>query len=78
MPSSYEIISRSRHGDYTQTTAIDTEEGSLRVAIEGPSGLLELEVESPEDLPAQVRQLDQIAQAVADARETGGVAPRSC
>lgn len=29
MPTSYEIISRTHHGDYTQTTAIETEEGSL-------------------------------------------------
>jgi len=68
MPTSYETINQSQHGDYTQTTAIETEEGSLRVTISGPSGSFELAVESPDDLPAQAKQLDQIAAAVADAR----------
>jgi len=68
MPTSYETISRSQHGDYMQTTAIETEEGSLYVTISGPSGSFELAVESPDDLPAQARQLDELASAVADAR----------
>jgi len=67
MPTSYEMISRSQHGDYTQTTAIETEEGSLYVTISGPSGSFELEIESPDDLPVQARQLDELAAAVADA-----------
>lgn len=70
MPSSYETISRTKHGDYTQTTRVETEEGSLHVSIGGPSGLFELEVESPEDLPGQIGQRDQIMQAIADARAT--------
>ena len=68
MPTSYETINRSQHGDYMQTTAIETEEGSLRVTISGPSGSFELEIESPDDLPAQVKQLDELAAAVATAR----------
>jgi hypothetical protein len=67
MPSSYEMISRSQHGDYTQTMKIETEEGSLHISISGPAGLFELEIESPDDLPAQARQLDQLAAALADA-----------
>ena len=69
MPTSYETISRSQHGDYTQTTAIETEEGSLHVTIGGPSGSFELAVESPDDLPGQAKQLDQLAAAIADARD---------
>ena len=68
MPTSYETISRSQHGDYTQTTAIETEEGSLRVAISGPCGSFAFAIESPDDLPAQAKQLDELAAAVADAR----------
>jgi len=68
LPTSYETISRTQHGDYMQTTAIETEEGSLRVTISGPSGSFELEIESPDDLPAQARQLEELAAAVADAR----------
>lgn len=68
MPTSYETISQTKHGDYMQTTKVETEEGSLHVSISGPSGLFELEVESPEDLPAQVRQLDDLAAAITDAR----------
>ena len=68
MPTSYEAISRSQHGDYTQTTAIETEEGSLRVTIAGPSGSFELAIETPDDLSAQAKQLDELAAAIADAR----------
>jgi len=68
MPTSYETISQSKHGDYTQTTAIETEEGSLQVTISGPSGSFELAIESPDDLSAQAKQLDELAAAVADAR----------
>ena len=68
MPTSYETLSQSHHGDYTQTTAIETEEGSLRLTIAGPSGSFELEIETPDDLPAQAKQLDELAAAVGDAR----------
>ena len=68
MPTSYETISQSKHGDYTQTTAIETEEGSLQVTISGPSGSFEVEIESPDDLPAQAKQLEELAAAVATAR----------
>jgi len=68
MPTSYETINQSKHGDCSQTTAIETEEGSLRVTIVGPSGGFELEIESRDDLPAQVKQLGELAAAVATAR----------
>jgi hypothetical protein len=38
------------------------------MSISGPAGLFELEIESPDDLPAQARQLDQLAAALAAAR----------
>jgi len=68
MPTSYETLSRTHHGDYTQTTTMDCEEGSLRLTIGGPSGSFELAIESPDDLPAQAKQLDELAAALADAR----------
>jgi hypothetical protein len=68
MPTSYETISRTNHGDYTQAMKVETEEGSLHMSISGPAGLFELEIESPDDLPAQARQLDQLAAALAAAR----------
>lgn len=68
MPSIYETLSETCHGDYTQRTLLDTEEGSLRVTIEGPAGGLEINVESPGDLAGQTRQLEQLAEAIAAAR----------
>ncbi len=38
MPSTRETISRTQHGDCSQVTTMDCEEGSLRVVIEGPAG----------------------------------------
>ncbi len=68
MPDTHETLSRTQHGDYSQTTAIECEEGSLRVTIEGPSARVDLDVESPDDLATQLRQLDQLGQAIAAAR----------
>lgn len=67
MPTSYETLNRTQHGDYTQATTMDCEEGSLRLTIAGPSGSFELEIETPDDLPAQAKQLKELAAAVADA-----------
>jgi hypothetical protein len=68
MPTTRETISRTQHGDYAQITTMDCEEGSLRVIIAGPSGGVEISIESPEDLAMQFNQLVELAEAVAAAR----------
>ena len=68
MPTSYETLSHTRHGDYAQTTVLDAEDGSLRATIAGPSGSFELFIETPDDLVPQFRQLEELAAALADAR----------
>jgi sarcosine oxidase gamma subunit len=68
MPDTHETLSRTQHGDYSQATAIECGSGELRIVIEGPSARVELEVESPDDLTSQLRQLDQLTQAIAAGR----------
>lgn len=68
MPSTRETISRTQHGDYAQVTTMDCEEGSLRIVIAGPAGGVELNIESPDDLAMQLRQLVELAEAIAAAR----------
>jgi hypothetical protein len=47
---------------------MDCEEGSLRVTIEGPAGGVEINIESPDDLAMQFKQLVELGEAVAAAR----------
>ena len=68
MPSTRESISRTQHGDYAQVTTMDCEEGSLRVVIEGPSGGVEINIESPDGLAMQFNQLVELGEAIAAAR----------
>lgn len=68
MPTTRETLSQTQHGDYAQITTMDCEEGSLRVIIEGPSGGVEVSIESPDDLAMQFNQLVELEQAVAAAR----------
>jgi len=67
MPTTRETISQTQHGDYAQITTMDCEEGSLRVIIEGPAGGVEINIESPDDLPMQFNQLVELGEAIAAA-----------
>ena len=68
MPTTRETISQTQHGDYAQITTMDCEEGSLRVIIEGPSGGVEINIESPDGLAMQFNQLVELGEAVTAAR----------